>query len=81
VHHEDLDAFYLQVLVQEFDEFLAFLRWDAAGAAVGDLALFVLGGEVHAGRQIVLPEVEADAEGGEDTASDLEAHGIVAEEA
>ena len=38
-------------------------------------------GEVYAGRQVALPEVEADAQGREDAAADLEAEGIVAEEA
>src|SRR5829696_70665 len=80
VHHEDLDAFYLQVLVQELDELFALLRWDAAGAAVRDLAFLVPGREVHAGGQVVLPEIEADAQSTKHAASDLEAHGIVAEE-
>ena len=81
MHHEDLDAVDVQVLVQEPYELLALLGGDAACAAVRDLAGLVPGREVYAGGQVALAQGEADAEGGEHAAADLEAQGVVAEEA
>jgi hypothetical protein len=80
VHDEALDPVEVHVLVQKPYQLLALLGGDAAGPAVGDLALLVLGGEVNAGGEVVLAEVEADAQSAEHAAADLEAQRVVAEE-
>jgi hypothetical protein len=54
VHDEDLDAVEFQVLVQEFDEPLAFFGGDAPRAAVRDLSQLIFGGEVYAGGEVAL---------------------------
>ena len=58
----------------------AHLGGDAAGAAVGDQTLLVHGAEVAPRRQIVGPQVEADAQGLQDTAADVVDERVVAEE-
>src|SRR4028119_600777 len=73
-------AVEFQLLGEEPHELLALLRRNAPGAAVGDFAGVVEGCEVYPRGQVAPLEVEADAQGREDAAADLEANGVVAKE-
>ena len=76
---ENLHAWNLD-LAQDLDELAVRLVGRAAGAPIGDLTLVADGREVEAGRQVSRLQIETDAEGGENAASDQVGNRIVPEE-
>ena len=81
VTEEHLDAGDRHAGLQLVDDDLRFGIGDAPGAAVGDGAVGVEGGEVAAGGDVAGAQLEVEAGGGERAAPELELLGVVAEQA